>query len=109
MKTKVTRNLLLILLLDALLLLGSFYLSHLIRFDFNPPDWAMVRFRQFLPVVVVLKLVCFYWLGLYKGMWRYTGMADLINVIKAATIASLCFTRHGLTWCPGLFLSLTGA
>ncbi|WP_024335017.1 polysaccharide biosynthesis protein [Desulfotignum balticum] len=89
MKTKVTRNLLLILLLDALLLLGSFYLSHLIRFDFNPPDWAMVRFRQFLPVVVVLKLVCFYLLGLYKGMWRYTGMADLINVIKAATVASL--------------------
>jgi FlaA1/EpsC-like NDP-sugar epimerase len=89
MKTKVTRNLLLILLLDALLLLGSFYLSHLIRFDFNPPDWAMMRFRQFLPVVVVLKLVCFYWLGLYKGMWRYTGMADLINVIKAATVASL--------------------
>jgi FlaA1/EpsC-like NDP-sugar epimerase len=89
MKTKVTRNLLVILLLDALLLLGSFYLSHLIRFDFNPPDWAMVRFRQFLPVVVVLKLVCFYWLGLYKGMWRYTGMADLINVIKAATVASL--------------------
>jgi FlaA1/EpsC-like NDP-sugar epimerase len=38
---------------------------------------------------VVLKLVCFYWLGLYKGMWRYTGMADLINVIKAATVASL--------------------
>jgi FlaA1/EpsC-like NDP-sugar epimerase len=89
MKTKVTRNLLLILLLDALLLLGSFYLSHLIRFDFNPPDWAMMRFRQFLLVVVVLKLVCFYWLGLYKGMWRYTGMADLINVIKAATVASL--------------------
>jgi FlaA1/EpsC-like NDP-sugar epimerase len=89
MKIEITRNLLVFLLLDTILLCGAFFLSHLIRFDFNPPDWAMMRFRQFLPVVVVLKLVCFYWLGLYKGMWRYTGMADLINVIKAATVASL--------------------
>jgi FlaA1/EpsC-like NDP-sugar epimerase len=89
MKINITQNLLLILLLDAFFLCSAFYLSHLIRFDFNPPDWAMVRFRQFLPVVVVLKLVCFYLLGLYKGMWRYTSMADLINVIKAATVASL--------------------
>ena len=89
MKINITRHLLLILLLDTLLLLGSFYLSHLIRFDFNPPDWAMARFWQFLPVAVLLKLACFYWLGLYQGMWRYTSMADLINIIKAATAATL--------------------
>jgi FlaA1/EpsC-like NDP-sugar epimerase len=89
MKIKITRNLVFILLLDALLLLGSFYLSHLIRFDFSPPDWAMVRFRQLLPAVMILKLVCFYLLGLYKGMWRYTSMADFITIIKAATVASL--------------------
>jgi FlaA1/EpsC-like NDP-sugar epimerase len=89
MKIKITRNLFLILLLDALLLSGSFYLSHLVRFDFSMPDWAMARFWQFLPAAVILKLFCFYWLGLYKGMWRYTGMTDLINIIKAATAASL--------------------
>jgi FlaA1/EpsC-like NDP-sugar epimerase len=89
MKNKISRNLLLILLLDAVLLCGAFYGSQLIRFEFNPPDWAMARFRQFLPLVVILKLFCFYWMGLYKGMWRYTGMADLINIIKAATVASL--------------------
>ncbi|MEX1314094.1 MAG: nucleoside-diphosphate sugar epimerase/dehydratase [Desulfotignum sp.] len=78
-----------ILLLDAALLCGAFYLSQLIRFDFNPPDWAMMRFRQFLPVVLGGKLLCFYFLGLYRGMWRYTSIADLINIIKASTVASL--------------------
>jgi FlaA1/EpsC-like NDP-sugar epimerase len=89
MKIKITRNLLMILLLDAALLCGAFYFSQLIRFDFNPPDWAMMRFRQFLPVVLGGKLICFYFLGLYRGMWRYTSIADLINIIKASTVASL--------------------
>jgi FlaA1/EpsC-like NDP-sugar epimerase len=89
MKIKITRNLLAILLLDTILLCGAFFLSQLIRFDFNPPDWAMLRFWQFLPVVVGGKLICFSVLGLYKGMWRYTSIADLINIIKASTIASL--------------------
>ncbi|MBL7196349.1 MAG: polysaccharide biosynthesis protein, partial [Desulfobacterales bacterium] len=33
--------------------------------------------------------VCFYLFDLYRGMWRYTSIADLINIIKASTIASL--------------------
>ena len=89
MKINVTRNLPVILLLDTILLCVAFFLSHLMRFDFNPPDWAMERFWQLLPVVVGGKLICFSVLGLYKGMWRYTSIADLIKIIKAATVASL--------------------
>jgi FlaA1/EpsC-like NDP-sugar epimerase len=89
MKIKISRNLLVILLLDAVLLCWAFYLSQLIRFDFSPAEWAMARFWQFLPVVVALKLACFYLLGLYNGMWRYTSIADLLNIVKASTIASL--------------------
>jgi FlaA1/EpsC-like NDP-sugar epimerase len=86
---KLKKNILLILLLDVVLLSGAFYLSHLIRFDFDIPVWAVTRFREWLVFVVAGKLASFYFFGLYKGMWRYTGINDLLNVVKASTVASL--------------------
>jgi FlaA1/EpsC-like NDP-sugar epimerase len=83
------RNTGVVLLLDAVLLTGAFYLAHLIRFDFDIPLWAMTRFRELLFFVLAGKLICFYFFDLYKGMWRYTGINDLLNVVKASTAASL--------------------
>jgi FlaA1/EpsC-like NDP-sugar epimerase len=88
MKVRVTRNMFLILFIDIVLLYGSFYLSHLIRFDFQIPGWAMESFWEILPYVMVVKLICFYFFDLYKGMWRYTSLNDLLNVVKAAVTAS---------------------
>jgi FlaA1/EpsC-like NDP-sugar epimerase len=42
-----------------------------------------------LPFVLITKLVCFYFFDLYRGMWRYTSIDDLLNVIKASTISTL--------------------
>lgn len=83
------RNMGVTLLLDAVLLSGAFYLAHLVRFDFDIPAWAMTRFREWLFFVVAGKLAGFYFFDLYKGMWRYTGINDLLNVVKASSVASL--------------------
>jgi FlaA1/EpsC-like NDP-sugar epimerase len=88
-KIKITRNVLLILLLDTLVLWGSFYLAHLIRFEFDVPVWALEKFWDLVVLVVVVKLICFYFFDLYKGMWRYTSINDLMNIIKASTVATL--------------------
>lgn len=90
MKVIVSRNLFIVLLVDTLLLCSAFYLAHLFRFDFAVPQWAFDKFRVFLPIVVILKLATLYLFDSYRGMWRYTGLNDLINVIKASTLASIC-------------------
>ncbi len=89
MTMNLKRNTGVVLLLDAVLLTGAFYLAHLIRFDFDIPLWAVTRFRELLFFVLAGKLICFYFFDLYKGMWRYTGINDLLNVVKASTAASL--------------------
>ena len=88
MKIKITRNLMLIVFLDAVLLFGSFYLAHLIRFDFDIPRWAMEGLKGMLPYILGGKLFCFYVFGLYKGMWRYTSLNELMNIIKASSAAT---------------------
>ena len=82
-------NLFIILGIDILLLSISHYGAHLVRFDFNIPAAEMNRAIRILPVVLLIKLICFYFFDLYRGMWRYTSIYDLLNVIKACGVSSL--------------------
>ena len=83
------RNFLVILIIDILFLIGSLYAAYLVRFDFIIDGKDLQTFKKILPFILITKLVCFYFFDLYRGMWRYTSIADLINIIKASTIASL--------------------
>jgi FlaA1/EpsC-like NDP-sugar epimerase len=78
-----------VLLIDLLLMTFAFYSSHLVRFDFNIPSYFQSAFWRILPVILFLKIAFFYWFDLYRGMWRYTGLSDLFNIIKASSLSSL--------------------
>jgi FlaA1/EpsC-like NDP-sugar epimerase len=89
MKILVSRNLFVVLILDLILLCGAFYLAHLIRYDsIKGQQWFFHSFLHMLPWLLSVKFFCFYFFDLYKGMWRYTSFNDLINIFKAASIAS---------------------
>ena len=83
------KNFFVILLADAFFLAAAFYLAHLVRFDFAIPHNYQTGFLRLLPFVLVTKVVCFYFFDIYRGMWRYTSIDDLLNVIKASTISTL--------------------
>jgi len=74
---------------DVLILTAAWYAAHLVRFDFAiPAEWLNSCIRV-LPFVLGVKVVAFFLLDLYRGMWRYTSIVDLSNIIKAATVSSL--------------------
>jgi FlaA1/EpsC-like NDP-sugar epimerase len=80
--------------LDILLLTGSLYVAHLVRFDFNIPQQHLHLLYWVIPFVLVTKVVSFFYFDLYRGMWRFTSIADLFNIIKASSISTLliiCF------------------
>jgi FlaA1/EpsC-like NDP-sugar epimerase len=90
MQLKIIRkNFLLVIGIDALLLAASWYTAHLVRFDFAIPEVHWISFKKVLPLLLIVKLVCFYMFDLYRGMWRYTSVSDLLNIIKAASVSSL--------------------
>jgi len=90
MKSKIVdKNFLIILVSDALLVAAAWYGAHLLRFNFQIPDAGMGLVIRILPIVVLLKLVVFYMFDLYQGMWRYTSLNDLFNIIKASVVSSL--------------------
>jgi len=83
------KNFFIVLFADTLLLTSSLFLSYLIRFNFRIPEEYSVLFYQILPFILIIKIVCFYFFDLYRGMWRYTSITDLINIIKAASVSTL--------------------
>nr|WP_321404181.1 nucleoside-diphosphate sugar epimerase/dehydratase [uncultured Desulfobacter sp.] len=88
MKIRVYRNLFIVLILDILILCTSFYLAHLIRYDFTIEQWFDISFLYLLPYVLGCKVFVFYLFDLYKGMWRYTSLSDLINIIKGSLFST---------------------
>ncbi|MDZ7696488.1 MAG: nucleoside-diphosphate sugar epimerase/dehydratase [Deltaproteobacteria bacterium] len=73
---------------DAVFVALSLYLAYLLRFDGSIPPSQFKAFIRILPWVIPIKLAGFFFFGLYKGMWRYTGIYDLENLVKACVISS---------------------
>jgi FlaA1/EpsC-like NDP-sugar epimerase len=88
-KTLFNRNFFIILACDIVLLCGSLYGAYLVRFDFSIPDYFLSNLLPLVPIILAIKLVCFYFFDLYRGMWRFTSVADLFNVIKAASLSTV--------------------
>ncbi|HDL08340.1 MAG TPA: polysaccharide biosynthesis protein, partial [Desulfobacteraceae bacterium] len=61
----------------------------LIRFDFTISQQYSILLYRILPFVLIIKVVSFYFFDLYSGMWRYTSIADLFNIIKASSLSTL--------------------
>ncbi len=79
-------NTYIVLAVDALLLYFSYLLAYWLRFEsFEGPFLAF--FWQSVGPVVFVKLTVFSFCGLQSGMWRYTGVVDFINIIKATVIS----------------------
>ncbi len=72
-----------------MIIVSSFFIAFFLRFDFQIPKNLLIEMPKYLPCILYSKLLSFFLLGLYKGMWRYTSLSDLINIIKASSLGSL--------------------
>jgi FlaA1/EpsC-like NDP-sugar epimerase len=79
----------LMILGDAAFVAAAFIASFFLRYDGQIPEWQWGYIEKALPLVVGVKLVMFLFFRLYRGMWRYTGLVDLLNVLKAGLLSSV--------------------
>ncbi|MEA1899613.1 MAG: nucleoside-diphosphate sugar epimerase/dehydratase, partial [Thermodesulfobacteriota bacterium] len=82
-------NLFVLILADIVLLAIAYFLAYIVRFEAQVGANELLVIKQTIVPIVLCKLVVFYFFNLYRGMWRYTGIVDLLNVIKAVLVSSL--------------------
>jgi UDP-GlcNAc:undecaprenyl-phosphate GlcNAc-1-phosphate transferase len=73
------------LVLDTGLILIAYYGAYVIRFEQALPQ-QLDQVYASLPRVLVIQLVTFGAFGLYRGIWQYTGIADMLRIVKAVTV-----------------------
>jgi len=69
----------------------AYYASFMLRFDFSLSGEYASVFLRTLPFLIVVKLLVYYYFGLFHGLWRYVSVDDLWQIIKANIIASAVF------------------
>jgi len=83
----------------------SLYLAFYLRFEGVIPTDQMELFFRLALIQIPLRLLFFFWYGLYRGMWRYASIEDLMTIFRAVSLSSLSaitfvlFTRN---FFPGL-------
>jgi len=85
------KNFWLILATDIILIIVAHATAYLLRFPDIGKSYALYcrQISTTLPLLILIKIPLFYSFGLYRGMWRYTSMGDLLNIVKAS-VSSLC-------------------
>jgi len=84
------QNLFFMILADGVLLALAYYLAYAVRFEslYLGANELLV-IKQTIVYILPCKFAVFSFFKLYRGMWRYTGIIDLLNVIKAVAVSSL--------------------
>ncbi|MDD5079053.1 MAG: nucleoside-diphosphate sugar epimerase/dehydratase [Candidatus Omnitrophica bacterium] len=80
-----------ILVANIFLVSLSYYAAFMLRFDCDLPDEYLKVFLRTLPLLMLVKLPVLYYFGLFRGLWRYVSIYDLVQIIKANVVASAVF------------------
>jgi UDP-GlcNAc:undecaprenyl-phosphate GlcNAc-1-phosphate transferase len=87
------------MVMDVLLIVVAYWAAYVIRFEQGFSE-RIPELYATLPVVLVVQIVTFAAYGLYRGIWRYTSVTDLLRIAKAVTVGlmvtvvALFFTRR---------------
>ncbi len=75
--------------LDAVLITLCYYAAYSLYFgNFEKTaDWKV--FIESLPILIVIKLVAFLFVGVYRGIWRYTSIRDFLTFAKGGILGTV--------------------
>ncbi|MBT8445819.1 MAG: polysaccharide biosynthesis protein [Gammaproteobacteria bacterium] len=79
-----------IILHDVVVAASAWLLAFLARFNFALPPQQYVDAALFsLPCVILVQGLLGWNFGLYRGVWRFASLPDLINIIRAAALGAV--------------------
>ena len=75
--------------LDLALIPAAYFGAFLIRLDFKINDPLMASFIGSLPLVMAATYASFLIAGIYRGIWRYASVSDVIRFANGSVLAGI--------------------
>lgn len=110
-----------IILHDTCMVALAWAFAIIIRYDWPLPPEVEAIFWQTLPIVVTIQSIVLWTGGLYRSIWRFTGMPDFATILRAAIVGTFAIVlilvlfnrlkfipRSSLLFYPGLLIFLLG-
>ena len=77
------------LIADAAAIVAAHLVAYLFRFEFILSPKRINEILTVLPFLVSIKLTFFIFFGVYRSMWRFTGLRDVFRLFQANVAAQL--------------------
>jgi FlaA1/EpsC-like NDP-sugar epimerase len=77
-----------IVILHAALVLLSNFLAVFLHLKPSQSVLDFPRYLEMLPWLVAIRILVFIPFRLFEGMWRYTSLGDLLNIVAAVSLSS---------------------
>jgi len=74
---------------QSVLVFGSLVLAWLLRFEFSLPQPSLLLSAGL--ILVVIRIAAISRFHLMHGWWRYSGLNDAVNIIKAVAVGTVAF------------------
>lgn len=76
-------------LFDLVLMTMAYYGAFLFRFGGMIPGRQLLILEHFAPAVLAVETTAFLLGGLYRGLWRYAGIEDVIVILRCVVLATV--------------------
>ncbi|KMT22617.1 nucleoside-diphosphate sugar epimerase/dehydratase [Clostridium cylindrosporum] len=89
-------NQVLLAILDVIFVNAAIFAGYFARFQWNIPGaYLHIYYKSFIPITLIM-LLCFWFFRLYKSVWRYASIIELMYTIMAVTLGSLGSLLYGI-------------
>ncbi|MBN2701138.1 MAG: polysaccharide biosynthesis protein [Methylohalobius sp. ZOD2] len=86
----------LVLLHDLLMIPLAWMGAYWLRFNLESiPEGVLLKGFAFLPWVVATQGIIFYYFRLYRSLWRFASLPDLLQIAKAVLMGTACIAVGG--------------
>jgi len=90
-------------LLDVVLVALAYYGAYVLRWDGHLPGEQLSIFLKTLPLLIIIEMSAFLFGGVYRGLWHYAAVDDLLIIVRSVMAGAVVSTLvvFGSYWFRG--------
>lgn len=83
-----TTRIISLVIIDAVLLNLSVFIALLMKYDAAVPQQYIENLQGYAIIATIVQLAVFWIFGLYKSLWEYASIEELVQIVFATMVAT---------------------